>query len=325
MKKMYRFKYPSIIAVCLTSRCNLNCKYCISSSNERNIDFDYNKMIEIVDYMFEKGIRCLDLTGGEPTLYPKLHELIQYAKQKNINVSMVTNGLNMSKKEIKGLIEDGIYSIRMSIDSCYSSVHDELRGDGSFLKAINGLNNLLEFGYVPKIQMVIHKRNIAYLNDTIHFFQNKGIKRIAIMPLFPVGRGKIIDSLVLDKHEWKRVIEDINFVYSKYSIKVEADCPIQALYHNRGMNCIAGKQLLVICENGDCIPCSSMNLILGNVYHSSIEDIWKSNIIDQLNDHSLLKGKCSECEVKENCGGGCRALSYEMKGDYLCQDPLCWM
>src|SRR5699024_5818813 len=137
--------------------------------------------------------------------------------QKNINVSMVTNGLNMSKKEIKGLIEDGIYSIRMSIDSCYSSVHDELRGDGSFLKAINGLNNLLEFGYVPKIQMVIHKRNIAYLNDTIHFFQNKGIKRIAIMPLFPVGRGKIIDSLVLDKHEWKRVIEDINFVYSKYS------------------------------------------------------------------------------------------------------------
>ena len=325
MNNMYRFKYPSIIGISLTNRCNLKCKHCLMSSNTTNIDFNYNKIIELIDYMSERNIKCLDLTGGEPTMYPYIHEIVTYAKKKNVNISMVTNGSYLTVQECKKFILEGIYSIRVSLDGPNDSVHEYLRGKGSYQKAINGIINLLSCGYKPKIQMVIHKKNYDFLDEMVDMLENLGIERLTIMPFFPIGRGEYVSGLFINKNQWKKIIEDTNSKYLNRKISVEVDCPIQALYSDRGMNCIVGKQIMVIRENGDCIPCSSMNYVIGNIYSNSVEEIWASNIMDEINNHDLLKGKCAKCHVKERCGGGCRALAYEMKGDFLCPDPLCWI
>ena len=37
---------------------------------------------------------------GEPTLHPKLNEILAYAKSKNVSVALTTNGSTMVKKRV---------------------------------------------------------------------------------------------------------------------------------------------------------------------------------------------------------------------------------
>ncbi|MCG2769206.1 MAG: radical SAM/SPASM domain-containing protein, partial [Anaerolineae bacterium] len=37
-----------------------------------------------------------------------------------------------------------------------------------------------------------------------------------------------------------------------------------------------------------------------------------------------LKGRCSECEYKRLCGG-CRGRAWATTGDYLAEDPSCFI
>lgn len=80
----------------LHDKCNYDCSFC-GDENKLGIRgwFDLEKNKAIVDRIADM---CGDtpywiqLTGGEPTLYPKLIELMSYMKQKNAYVSMISNG-----------------------------------------------------------------------------------------------------------------------------------------------------------------------------------------------------------------------------------------
>jgi organic radical activating enzyme len=86
------------IAWKLSNVCNYNCNYCYPAEKDGSspfIDIQTNK--NVVDKLCElyAGEKILfNFTGGEPTLYPHLHELFTYIKQKNENhyISMFTNG-----------------------------------------------------------------------------------------------------------------------------------------------------------------------------------------------------------------------------------------
>ena len=68
------------LKVHLTDECNLNCIYCyLDKENKRN-DLSLNQYKVIIKYMAEVGIKKIKFTGGEPTLYPYLNELIYFCK-----------------------------------------------------------------------------------------------------------------------------------------------------------------------------------------------------------------------------------------------------
>ena len=47
-------------------------------------------------------------------------------------------------------------------------------------------------------------------------------------------------------------------------------------------------------------------------------------LLKDLKDHrNTIKGPCGTCEKADHCYG-CRGAAYQMTGDYLASDPLCW-
>ena len=110
----------------------------------------------------------------------------------------------------------------------------------------------------------------------------------------------------------------------KYQIDIAIDSPLQSIIKNEFMPCVVGKFLAVVKPDGNVIPCSLLDVSLGNIYEHDLKFIWQNKIIDELNDVNKLKGKCAYCNIKNKCGGGCRGLAYILKGDYLCPDPYCW-
>jgi len=71
--------------------------------------------------------------------------------------------------------------------------------------------------------------------------------------------------------------------------------------------------------------CVGITIPLGNVREQKLKDILHdSEVIEDLKNYrETIKGPCGDCESREACYG-CRGAAYQMTGDYLASDPLCW-
>lgn len=84
-----------------TNVCNYRCNYCWPDSHAGTTswpDFDvicknFDHLITIYKTHFNKKLFSIELTGGEPTLWPKLGEFVKFLKERHgVRVSVNTNG-----------------------------------------------------------------------------------------------------------------------------------------------------------------------------------------------------------------------------------------
>ena len=92
-----------------------------------------------------------------------------------------------------------------------------------------------------------------------------------------------------------------------------------------GAKCLRHQYSCVINAGGDVTPCVGVTVTLGNVYERRLDDILaNSRVMRNLKDfRRKIKGPCRECEKASSCYG-CRGAAYQLTGDYLASDPLCW-
>jgi len=83
----------------------------------------------------------------------------------------------------------------------------------------------------------------------------------------------------------------------------------------------------LINSDGVMTPCALLDVPMMNVFPMSIAEITeqyqKSPIVRNMLSMNL-KGKCGNCRMKYQCGG-CRARALAKRGDYLEEDPHCWL
>lgn len=129
--------------------CQSNCIYCLGHAqpiSEKSPD--YNKyfkeyeepydMLQIIKDMVDKKVLAddveIDFAGGEPTLYPKFNDIIDYFLANNIkNIIIHTNNIVYSKAIEKGIKENAI-SLMISIDAGTKKCHEKVKRVKSFDK-----------------------------------------------------------------------------------------------------------------------------------------------------------------------------------------------
>ena len=101
----------------LGKRCNYDCAYCPSEIHDNTSPHtDIEILKAAVDKIAElnKPVR-LSFTGGEPCVHPKFHELVKYARYRNIPyISVTTNGTRPYE-----------YYASLSVDQFVVSIHFE--------------------------------------------------------------------------------------------------------------------------------------------------------------------------------------------------------
>ncbi len=73
------------------------------------------------------------------------------------------------------------------------------------------------------------------------------------------------------------------------------------------------------------MPCVGVTIPIGNIRNQPLGEILReSEVVRDLKDHlQTIKGPCRTCDRAENCYG-CRGAAYQLTGDYLASDPMCW-
>lgn len=141
--------------------CNLKCRHCFlgcNSTNKAKSFLNMDKIRKTLDEVNREELEEIYLTGGEPLLHRDINNIIRYCI-KYANVNIITNGTLINEKKARFLRQieiDSDYEIifRISIDHYKEHKNDEIRGKGSYKKALNGIKSLINNGFNPVINAV---------------------------------------------------------------------------------------------------------------------------------------------------------------------------
>lgn len=116
-------------------RCNQRCRFCSNPVNERELPLAQAK--RLVDRFRRKGYDGVILTGGEPTLYEQLGELIAHAARRGVACRVITNAQRTADPAyLDGLLKAGLTHLHVSVHSHRNAVQTHLTGNPSSLANI---------------------------------------------------------------------------------------------------------------------------------------------------------------------------------------------
>ncbi len=158
----------------LARRCNQHCLFCSNPDNGLSLTLDEAK--DLVDRLVEKGYFGVIFTGGEPTLFPALPQIIRYAREKKLHTRIISNGQLLSNIGfVKRLVDAGLSHINISLHSHREKIHDFLTDTPlAFKNAVAALDNFGKVGGVDvNINIVINAYNMKELHKTVAWMVRK--------------------------------------------------------------------------------------------------------------------------------------------------------
>ena len=275
-------KHADTLKLDLTNTCNAHCFFCpyhgmngeISEQGKRNgpiQQLEIKDVLNIMEDLKGKIIRCKLSGSGEATLHPNFREIVHIIRQSVISIKLITNGITLEHHA--PFINEQIDDLAVSIHGD-SETHDRIVGlRGAYRRAISGLQSLneLQGGRLNKIQLsfIINKDNLDTVEYMMKISQEINIPVVFYFDFNPRDHGEIdIDHLIkivqkieekgfyispsLSESEIKRFFLDENYVFSPH-------------------NCTHVSKEIEVMATGDVYVCQSK--VWGNIYQLGILDI----------------------------------------------------
>ncbi|MFA6383331.1 MAG: radical SAM protein [Parcubacteria group bacterium] len=151
----------------ITRECNQKCIICSNPPTDQFLEFAQAK--KEIDGLKAKGCSGVIFTGGEPTLYAKLPELIKYASRAGLFPRIITNGQKIAKiAYLKELKKAGLKHLHLSVYSGEEGIQSRLSGNKNSLKNIKkALDNLKKIGGISvDVNTAISRYNAGHLSKT---------------------------------------------------------------------------------------------------------------------------------------------------------------
>jgi radical SAM protein with 4Fe4S-binding SPASM domain len=181
------------------------------------------------------------------------------------------------------------------------------------------------------LMFTVMRSNLESLPAFLRLGEELGVDGMIIERFIPWGRGREVRNEVLGKVHWRSMLKAL-FAYFSMELEEDEIPPYQAYQVDfrgeepqlLGAPCVLGTEGFCVMPNGDVFPCRRFPMTIGNLRQDSFKNIWRNcAVLNQLRRKENLKGKCGPCK-EQNCTG-CRSLAFSLTGDYLAEDPHCWL
>jgi radical SAM protein with 4Fe4S-binding SPASM domain len=325
----------------LTSRCNLSCPHCYVSCPDKNANQDLpsSLVLRLIDELANKGGQLATFSGGEPLLHPEIKKILKYTASK-VGIRLLTNG-TLIDREWAAFLADMDISIQISLDGSKKPIHDTVRGEGSFDKAIRAVEYLQTVGLQERIVLstTVMRQNIQDLRKIITLAERLDIPFVRFLPLRKIGRARLQwDSIGsgIGVKEYEQFYQYTADLQTNRHCSVEISCGLSGVllklpneFSGDDIWCPIGRQLTVG-VNGDAYPCVLMmneEFRLGNVFQDSLSRMIQSkrmeSVCKALSDRRVKIKKCEPCHWRNLCQGGCMGLALDHKEIIWDTDDFC--
>jgi MoaA/NifB/PqqE/SkfB family radical SAM enzyme len=193
------------VEILITDRCNFRCPYCRGLSEFQKGDIEWEDFIKILDSVGDKPIKNIRFSGGEPTIHPKLLDMVKECKKRGVErVAISTNG-SADFSVYKKLINVGVDDFSISMDACCASVGEQMigfTGKGIWEKTIENIRKISKLAYVTT-GMVFTKDTAHTISDVIKYADELGVADIRIITASQNDGTPLpihVRKSILDKH-----------------------------------------------------------------------------------------------------------------------------
>ena len=233
--------HPIVLHIMPTEVCNLRCVFC--SVAQRGINgklvpnLKMSRIKKVVRNFKKMGLKAVILSGGgEPTIYPRINELLEFLHKERLEIGMISNGTMLAKK-VKPKNLNYLTWLRISINSL--DYADDIR--------------------VPKLNPKITTLGFSYIWNPLT--SEKTIRKI---------QNKIKEISKYNQVEYVRLLPDCNLETKKLEaahkklrrIAKRLSLPFFHQYkiHSMPSECHLGRVHPVFYTDGYIYPCDSLVL-----------------------------------------------------------------
>ncbi|MFB3884058.1 MAG: radical SAM protein [Thermodesulfobacteriota bacterium] len=275
----------------ITDRCNLRCRHCYIGDGLRQ-DLPMAKILKVLQEFEEiQGLRLL-ISGGEPLLHPHFWEMNDVLRDYAFRSVLLSNG-TLITREIAGRFR--VHEVQLSLDGMKEG-HESIRGEGTFEKALQAIENLQEANIQVSIATMIHRKNLKEFDQLSSFIQSKNIGEWNVD--VPCITGRMEENRDL----WVEPSEAGPFLQYGYGGGL----------HSSAKNSTCGAHLCAIIPTGHVAKCGLFAQTPVGFIDEGLRVCWER--VPRIQ----LKELTCNCSVLEECRGGCRYRA-KLRGGIL--DP----
>jgi len=329
----------------LTYACNNACSHCYnlprrrangSSNSPSGLSADpacrtlsLSAWCRVLRRLRRIGIPQVIFTGGEPTLFPGLIDLVREASGLGLTTGLNTNGRRLSDSAfVSALQAAGLDHVQITLHSHLPELHNAICGRECFSEVLTGIRNALSHSLYVLTNTTLTQRNIGAALSLMDFLHALGLRTFALNGIIRSGGGcDFADALPAETlapllNEVRKRAAALGMRFLWY---LPTDyCRFSPLQFDLGLRrCNAGEYSICIEPNGDVLPCQSYYQSVGNILRDPWERIWHSELFLRFRRRTAdpagcgLPEKCWTCSELPLCGGGCPLEHVQERTDSL--------
>ncbi|HIF35238.1 MAG TPA: radical SAM protein [Candidatus Thioglobus sp.] len=280
-------RFPRFFEIETVNACNARCPMCTIDDWQRKTptmkDGLFNKIVDELREHSDTIQRVSLYRDGEPLLDKKLPKRVQLLKDNGIKqVSIATNVSLLNEKRSIDLLESGIDLVIMSIDSLDKNIFESIRVRLDFDEVIENAKRFIELRDRISPNTRIWMRMIRQKSN--------------------------IDEWPYYEQYWSKYLNKNDRIYYhnifNWGGQLDGFSPVKSTYEPN-LPCVSLWSLFVIFGDGKVPLCNvdyNNKFPLGDVTKSSIEEIWRSSLLNKYRDMHLGHKKdnisiCQNCNV----------------------------
>lgn len=305
--------FPFTAQIEVTKKCPLRCRHCFNNSGiAKKQEMTTDQIFVILDKLSSMGIKKIMITGGEPSARTDFIQILNYAAERFLAISLATNGYYITPDVVTQLSKLHNIVVQVSLDG-NEEHHNYIRGSrDSFSKAVNAIRNLSDAKIPVVVASTFNSYNVNDVEYVTSLAKSLGAKQITYSVTNLLGRAKdnpelldfSIDALLEDSQHLKKKYSDNTFYVHVNESRKGDECATSS--------CGRGCTQICVRENGDVSPCLQFNLAIGNLLNQEVDEIFNyRRMIHFLDFPEPDYMICGKCDKREECGG-CAALAWDL-------------
>ena len=291
---------PAELYLEVTNRCNLVCRTCpqFTGMAETAADLSLDQVRRIVDGLpvVERAV----LHGiGEPSLNRALPAIIGYLKARGAYVLFNSNGLALSGRRMRRIVDAGPDEIRISLDAATRATYRAVRGIDGLPRIVRNLRAIAAYrdargATSPRLScwMTLLRENACEAPALVRLAHATGITEVYIQRLVFTGGALATTEHSLfgsAQHEELAALQKAERLAAQLGVRLRGSAEAQPAEHverggsgNAYQACRRPWRLVYVTAHGNVLPCCIApfaahryeSIVLGNVFATPLKEIW---------------------------------------------------
>ncbi len=280
----------------LTYRCPLRCKHCYAGHVMKPLstkdELTVNEIKEIIKTLVAQGCFEICFTGGDPILKDNIIEILDFTKQLDCYVRILTSGFKLNRELCETLANNPhVYDVEVSFFGTSNESHEFITQiPGSFKKVCETIELLTTLGIKTIIKYIIMKHNINEAPKLPALANRLGAD-------FCYSGGLIYPRLNFDTDPQK-LMANIDDLMDYFLWFKKSGYSFECGDHNCKT---VGKTICAISPIGDVRLCEFFPGIIGNLKNNSFNEIWVSKEVGTLRRLLAENKLCNNCAINDVC------------------------